>query len=224
MKTYSKDGGEYTVHGHADICEGVRVGAGSVLYGPVVLGMAPRGRRRGELELVIGARAVIRPFTTIYAGTKIGDDFQTGQCVTIREDNVIGDSSSVGTGTSLEVENRIGSRVRIHSNCFLERVVVEDDVFIAPGVAFTDDPHPPCPQFRRCTAPVTVETAARIGACAVILPGVRIGRGALVGAGSVVVRDVPPGVVVVGNPARVLKGVDEIECPLGLDPRDPRKS
>ena len=224
MKTDPKEATNYTVCGDVEILPGVAVGAGSLLYGPLVLGFAPRGKRPGELELVIGRRAVIRPFTCIYAGTKIGDDCQTGQCVTIREDNTIGDATSVGTGTSLEVENRIGSRVRIHSNCFLERVVVEDGVFIGPGVVFTDDPHPPCPAFRRCTEPVVVEAGARIGAGAVILPGVRIGRGALVGAGSVVTRDVAPGAVVVGNPARVLKNVDEIECPLGLDPKEPGKS
>jgi len=214
---------DYTINGAVDINDRVTIGAGSILYGPLVLGFAPRGKQPGELELLIGARAVIRPFTTIYAGTTIGCDFQTGQCVSIREDNIIGDSCSIGTGTTLEVENRIGSRVRIHSNCFLERVVIADDAFIAPNVVFTDDPHPPCPEFRRCTEPIYVETGARIGAHSIILPGVRIGARALVGAGSVVTRDVPPEAVVAGNPARIIKNVNDLECPFGLDPKEPGK-
>ena len=115
-----------------------------------MLGWPPRGAAIGERELRIGAHGVIRPFTTLYGGTTIGDRFQTGQGVSIREDNVIGDDVSVGTNAVLEAGNRIGSRVRIHTGCFLECVTVEDDVFIAPNVVFADDPHPPCPRYEEC--------------------------------------------------------------------------
>ena len=106
--------------------------------------------------------------------------------------------------------------MRIHSGCFLELVTIEDDVFVGPNVVFTDDPHPMgCPRYEDCLGGPTVRRLARIGANSTILPGVEIGEGALVGAGSVVVHDVPPGVVVAGSPARVIKRVDELTCPPG---------
>ena len=117
----------------------------------------------------------------------------------------------------LEFGNRIGDRVRIHSGCFLELVTIEDDVFVGPNVVFTDDPHPMgCPRYQECKGGAVVRRLARIGANSTILPGVEIGEGALVGAGSVVVHDVPAGAVVAGSPARVIKQVAELTCPPGL--------
>ena len=72
-----------------------------------------------------------------------------------------------------------------------------------------------CPRYQDCKGGAVVRRLARIGANATILPGVEIGEGALVGAGSVVARDVPPGAVVAGNPARVIKQVAELTCPPG---------
>ncbi|MCE5254472.1 MAG: N-acetyltransferase, partial [Actinomycetia bacterium] len=129
---------------------------------------------------------------------------------------VIGDDVSVGTNAVLEFGNRIGHRVRIHSGCFLEMVTVEDDVFIGPNVVFTDDPHPMnCSRYRECKGGAVVRRLAKLGANSTILPGVEIGENALVGAGSVVVHDVPAGAVVVGNPARVVKRVSELTCQPG---------
>lgn len=199
------------------LADNVSIGPGARLHPPCVLGMAPRGAADGELPLVIGPEAVIRPFTTIYAGTTIGARFQCGQGASIRDDNVLGDDVSVGTNAVLEYGNRIGHRVRIHSGCFLELTTVEDDVFVGPNVTFTDDPHPmKCPRYAECKGGALVRRLARIGANATILPGVEVGKGALVGAGSVVVEDVPAGMVVVGNPARVIKAVSDLTCPPGF--------
>lgn len=204
-------------NGGVQIAPGVAVGPGADLQAPCVVGKAPRGAADGELPLIIGSGAVIRPFTTIYAGSTFGDRLQTGQGASIREDNRVGDDVSIGTNAVLEFGNRIGSRVRIHSGCFLEMVTIEDDVFVGPHVVFTDDPHPMnCPHYKECKGGATVRRLARIGANATILPGVVIGENALVGAGSVVVDDVPPGAVVVGNPARMVKHVDDLTCPPGL--------
>ncbi|MBE0447281.1 MAG: N-acetyltransferase [Actinobacteria bacterium] len=178
--------------------------------------MPPRGSKEGELELQIGSNGLIRPFTTIYAGSKIGDYFQTGQGVSIREDNLIGDHVSIGTNAVLEFGNRIGNRVRIHTGCFLEMVTIEDDVFVGPNVVFTDDLHPMnCPRYKECKGGATVKRLARVGANSTILPGVIIGENALVGAGSVVTSDVPDNAVVVGSPARFTKHIDDLECFLG---------
>jgi len=198
------------------LARNVVLGEGCDLQPPCVVGKAPRGAGEGELALAIGAGAVIRPFTTIYAGSTFGARLQTGQGASIREDNIVGDDVSIGTNAVLEFGNRIGDRVRVHSGCFLELVTIEGDVFVGPNVVFTDDPHPMnCPRYKDCKGGAVVRRLARIGANATILPGVEIGEGALVGAGSVVVEAVPAGMVVVGNPASVVKAVDELECPPG---------
>ena len=208
---------ELAEQGGAQVAPGVVIGPGADLQSPCILGKAPRGAAPGELPLVIGRDAVVRPFTTIYAGSTFGDRLQTGQGASVREDNVVGDDVSIGTNAVLEFGNRIGSGVRIHSGCFLEMVTIEDDVFVGPRVVFTDDLHPMnCPRYKECTGGAVVRRLARIGANATILPGVVIGENALVGAGAVVVYDVPPGTVVVGNPARVVKSVTDLTCASGL--------
>jgi acetyltransferase-like isoleucine patch superfamily enzyme len=199
------------------VYDGVDIGEGSRVHDFVVLGFPPRGKAEGDLLTRIGNGAVIRPFTTIYSGNHIGDFLQTGQGTSVREDNLISDNVSVGTNTVLEFGNKIGRNVRIHSSCFLELVTVEDDVFIGPGVVFTDDPHPMgCPKYKECLGGATVKRLARIGAGSVILPGVTIGSNSLVGAGSLVVEDVPDSMVVAGHPAEVIKKVDELVCRPGF--------
>jgi acetyltransferase-like isoleucine patch superfamily enzyme len=206
-----------TIADQAVIYESVELGSGSVICHAAVIGMAPRGKEPGELKTTLGEECLVRPFSTIYAGTSIGRGLQTGQGASIREDNIIGDDVSIGTHTVLEFGNRIGNHVRIHTACFLEMVTLEDYVFIGPGVVFTDDPHPMgCPRYKECLGGATVRELARVGANTTVLPGVTIGRNALVGAGSVVVDDVPEDAVVAGSPARVLKRIDELDCPPGF--------
>jgi len=199
------------------IYPGVSLGRDAILQRPIVLGIPPRGRSSGELPLVIGDQAIIRPFTTIYAGNTIGDRFQTGQGVSIRENNIIGDEVSIGTNAVLESGNRIGNRVRIHTNCFLEMVTIGNDVFIGPHVVFVDDPHPmKCPHFEECLGGAVVEDLVRIGSNSTIMPGLRLGRNSLIGAASLVLKDVPADSVVAGHPARVLKQISELTCVKGF--------
>jgi len=195
----------------------VTIGKGATIEKPYIIGKPPRGRKGGELKTIIGKNAIIRPFTTIYAGNKIGDNFQTGQGVSIREDNNIGDNVRIGTNSVLEFGNKIGNNVRIHTGCFLEMVTIEDDVFIGPNVVFTDDPHPMgCPRYKECLGGAIVKELARIGANSTILPGVVVGINSLVGAGSVVTHDVPANSVVAGNPAKVINQIDDLVCIKGF--------
>ncbi len=199
------------------IAPGVTIGPRADLQEPCILGKPPRGAALGELPLAIGSDALVGPFTTIYAGSVFGDRLRTGQGASIREDNIVADDVSVGTNAVLEGGNRIGARVRIHSGCFLEMVTIEDDVFVGPNTVFTDDPHPAnCPRFKDCRGGAVVRRRARIGANVTVLPGVVIGEDALIGAGTVVVGDVAPRTVVVGNPSRLLKGVDDLTCTAGF--------
>jgi acetyltransferase-like isoleucine patch superfamily enzyme len=199
--------------GEASIYPNVSIGEGSIIYGPAILGQPPRGFQEGERPLVIGRNAVIRAFTTIYAGTKIGDNFQSGQGASIREDNIIGNNCSVGTNAVLEFENRIGDNCRIHSGCFLEMVTLGNHVFIGPNTVFTDDPHPMnCPRYKECGGGAVIDDLVKIGANCTFLPAVRIGKGSLIGAGSVVIGDIPAMMVAAGNPAKVIKPIDKLTC------------
>lgn len=162
-------------------------------------------------SLRIGREARIRSHTVIYAGNVIGDRFQTGHGVLVRESNEIGSNVSVGSHSVVEHHVSIGDGVRIHSNAFIpEFTVIEHDAWIGPSVSLTNARYPRSRNVHTELAGPIIREHARIGANATLLPGVIIGRNALVGAGAVVVRDVPDGAVVVGNPARITRMVDEI--------------
>lgn len=195
------------------IFENVAVGGGSVIEAWVILGEPPRGHAGGELRTVIGQQAVIRSHSVIYAGNQIGDRFQTGHGVMVRESNEIGDDVSIGTHSIIEHHVKIGSQVRIHSNVFIpEYSIIEAGAWIGPSVVFTNALYPLSRDAKKTLIGPHVLAGAKIGANATLLPGVIVGRNALVGAGAVVVDDVPDNMVVVGNPARVLKAVTEIEA------------
>lgn len=189
----------------------VHLGADAEIGEYVVLGVPPRGHAPGDLETRIGARAVIRSHTVIYAGNVIGDDFQTGHGVLIREANQIGHRVSVGSHSVIEHHVVIEDDVRIHSNAFVpESTVLEAGCWIGPNVVLTNARYPLSPRAKEELRGPIIESRAKVGANATVLPGVRIGANALVGAGAVVVRDVPPGKVVVGNPARVIGDVSDL--------------
>ena len=199
------------------IFRNVTIGKGVVIHAPCIIGFPPRDKQDGDLETVISDGAVIRPFTPIYAGVRIGRNFQTGQGASIREDNEIGDEVSVGTNAVLEFGNRVGSGSRIHTGCFLEDVKLGKHVFVGPNVTFTDDPHPmKCPHYLECAGGSTVGDYAKIGANCTILPAVNIGAHAMIGAGTVVVREVRERTVVVGNPGRETGTIDNLTCPPGF--------
>jgi acetyltransferase-like isoleucine patch superfamily enzyme len=163
--------------------------------------------------LVIGANARIRSHTVIYPGNRIGQRFQTGHGAMVREDNMIGDDVSIGTHSIVEHHVSLGDGVRIHSNAFVpEFTTIEPGAWIGPSVTLTNARYPQSPGAKHDLRGPVISARARIGANATILPGIVIGREALVGAGSVVVRDVPDGAVVAGNPARIIRHVADIEA------------
>jgi acetyltransferase-like isoleucine patch superfamily enzyme len=199
------------IFANVDLGDGVQVGDFCII------GQPPRGKQDGELPTVIGAGSVIRSHTVIYAGNVIGERFATGHGVMIREENRIGDDVSIGSHTVVEHHVRIGNGVRIHSQAFIpEHSVLEEGCWIGPNVVLTNALHPLCPKAKECLKGATVQRGAKIGANATLLPDITIGHDALVGAGSVVIDDVPPGAVVAGNPAKVIKHISDLDCPYDL--------
>lgn len=130
----------------------------------------------------------------------------------------IGDETKIGTFVEIQKGAKVGCRVKVSSHTFIcEGVTIEDEVFIGHGVMFTNDRYPRATNVDGglqtetdwiCT-PTLVKQGASIGSNATILCGVTIGHRAIVGAGSMVVQDVPDGAIVAGNPAKVLRYVSE---------------
>lgn len=197
----------------ARVYQNVFLPSDAILGAFVIIGEPPRGKREGELATRIGARALIRSHTVIYAGNTIGDDFQTGHGVLVREENTIGNNVSIGSHSIVEHHVIIGNNVRLHSNVFVpEFCILEDDCWLGPNVVLTNARYPRSRRAKQELKGAVIKRGAKIGANATVLPGVIIGENALVGAGAVVVHDVPPQAVVVGNPARIIKQVTEIEA------------
>ncbi len=190
----------------------VKLGRDAHIGDYVIIGEPPRGKKPGKLKTTIGTRAVIRSHSVIYAGNIIGSDFQTGHGVLVREENQIGNNVSIGSHSVVEHHVTIGNNVRLHSNVFVpEFSVLEDGCWLGPNVVITNARYPQSRNAKEDLRGATIKRGAKIGANATLLPGVVIGENALVGAGAVVVHDVPAGAVVAGNPARVIKQVEDIK-------------
>ena len=193
------------------IYENVVLGDGSTVEDFCIVGAPPRGTRDGELRTTIGESSVIRSHTVIYAGNVIGRNFQTGNKVNIRESNRIGNNVSVGTLSVIEHHVEIADNVRIHTQVFVpEYCILEEGCWLGPNVVLTNAKYPLSPGVKDQLRGAVIRKRAKIGANATLLPGVVIGEDALVGAGAVVVSDVPAGAVVVGNPARVIRQISEL--------------
>jgi acetyltransferase-like isoleucine patch superfamily enzyme len=187
---------------------------------PGVLIGYPPAREISSLELRIGDRARLRAGTVIYLGSTIGARLETGHHVVIREENRIGEEVRIWNNSIIDYGCRIGNNVKIHCNCYVAQyTVIEDDVFLAPGVVIANDPHPGCRHSARCMKGPTIKKGAQVGCNVTILPFITIGEGCLIGAGSVVTRSLPPFTYAYGNPARVVGSVQDIRCSTGIKDR-----
>ncbi|MEZ8412228.1 acyltransferase [Vibrio splendidus] len=142
-------------------------------------------------SLNIGSGTTIWQFSVVLAGAQIGDD------------------CNICAHTFIENDVVLGNRVTVKSGVYLwDGIRAEDDVFIGPCVAFTNDKYPRSKQYPDDFPKIHIGSGASIGANATILPGVKIGQQAMIGAGSVVTKDVPPKAVVAGNPARIIRYIE----------------
>ena len=196
----------------AKIYKNVKLGDKAVVEDFVIIGKPPEGKKEGELVTVIGDNAIIRSHTVIYAGNKIGNNFQTGHAANIRELNVIEDNVSIGTKSVVEHHVMIEEGVRIHTQAFIpEFSVLKKESWVGPNVVFTNALFPTAPSVKdNLKGPVLCERAI-VGANSTILPGINIGEGALIGAGSVVTRDVESNAIVIGNPTKKIKNKSDLQ-------------
>lgn len=148
---------------------------------------------------IIGKNSLIRSETIIYGENCIAHDFQTGHRVTIRERSQIGHHVRIGTLSDIQGNCEIGNYVNMHSNVHIgQKSIIKDYVWIFPYVILTNDPNPPSEELLG----VTIDEFAIISTGTIVLPGKHIGTEALVGAGSIVTKNVGAGKVVVGSPIK----------------------
>lgn len=193
----------------------VRLGEGAIIDDGVTLGY-PANRCEEHL-LTIGPEARIRSGTVIYSGSCIGKNLETGHNVVIREQNIIGDNLRIWGSSTIDYGCCIGNNVKIHNRVYVSQfTLLEDDVFVGPGVTLTNDIHPGCPDALECMEGPRVKKGAQIGANVCVLPRVVIGENSIIGAGSVVTKDIPPGMVAYGSPAQAVCEIGDLVCTTGL--------
>lgn len=195
------------------IYDNVEIGENSVIGPYCIIGEPTSPYYKSPLthdfgKTTIGENSIIRSFTTIYENVTIGSNFQSGHHAIIRENTTIGRNTSFGSFSEMPGNSTIGNYVRIHSKVMLsERNVIEDYVWIFPFVVLANVKHPPISAFQ-----VThIKEYAQIFTNSTILPGIIIGRNSIVGAASLVTKDVPDEKMVTGNPCKIVKDVREIK-------------
>lgn len=207
-----------SISAKAKLGRNVRIGDFTIVYDNVVLGDEvvieshcvigyPTPLAQGR-ALIIGERALIRSHSVFYEGSTFGPDLRTGHRVTVRENLTAGVNLQIGTLCDFQGHTSIGDYVRTHSSVHIgQRTQIGNFVWIFPYTVFTNDPHPPSDGF--LAGPV-VEDYAVIASMCCILPAVRIGARSLVGAHSVVTKDVEPDTVVGGVPARRMRKTSQV--------------
>ena len=203
----------------AVVYPGTVIGEGCRILDYAVVGkqpaLSPRSTAaREELPpLELGAGTVVSTGAVVFAGTKVGERAIVGDQACIRERCTIGDDVVVGRGSLVENDTFVGDRTKIQADAYVTAYsTLDEDVFIAPCVVTTNDNFMGRTEQRHALRRgPTIRRGARIGGGAVLLPGIEIGEEAFVGAGAVVLGDVEPRAVMVGNPARQIREVPEEE-------------
>jgi acetyltransferase-like isoleucine patch superfamily enzyme len=159
----------------------------------------------------IGSDCMIGTGVAIYRGSKLGKGVMVADQAAVREDVEIGAFTIVGRGVVIENDTRVGRYVKIETNAYVTaHTRIEDRCFIAPMVAMSNDNFLGRTKERfKYTKGPHLKKGARVGANAILLPGIVIGEDAVVGAGAVVTKDVPPRMIVAGMPAGLFKDTPE---------------
>ena len=202
-----------TVYPGTVLGDGVRVLENAVVGKQPALSAHSTAKREALAPAEIGEGTVVSTGAIVFAGTTLGARVIVGDQACVRERVTVGDDVVIGRGSLVENDTTIGALTKIQANAYITaRSTLEEHVFIAPGVVTTDDNFMGRTEKRHALKRgPTIRRGARVGGGAILCPGVEIGEEAFVGAGAVVTKDVPARTVVVGNPARALRGVPEDE-------------
>src|SRR5207344_3299915 len=207
------------VHPTAVVFPGTVLGEGVKVLEHAVVGkqptLSPRSTAKREPlpPAVIGAGTIVSTGAIVFAGAAIGERVILGDQSCVRERVTVGDDVVIGRGSLVENDTTIGAMTKIQAEAYITAYsTLEEDVFIAPCVVTTNDNFMGRTERRHeLMKGPTIRRGARVGGGAILCPGVEIGEEAFVGAAAVVVRDVPPRAVVVGNPARQIREVPDEE-------------
>ena len=202
-----------TVYEGTVLGEGVRVLEYAVVGKQPSLGARSTAKREPLPPTTIGDNTVVSTGAIVFAGSAVGADCIVGDQSCIRERVAIADDCVLGRGSLIENDTTVGAGTRIQAGAYITAYsTLEEDVFVAPCVVTTNDNFMGRTERRKeLMRGPTIRRGARIGGGAILCPAIEVGEEAFVGAGAVVTKDVPPGVVVVGSPARVLRPVAEDE-------------
>jgi acetyltransferase-like isoleucine patch superfamily enzyme len=203
----------------AIVFPGTVIGEGCKILDYAVVGkqptLSPRSTaKREELPpLELGAGTVVSTGAVVFAGTTVGERVIVGDQASVRERCSIGDDVVIGRGSLVENDTTVGALTKIQAHAYITAYsLLEDNVFIAPCVITTNDNFMGRTEQRHeLVKGPTIRRGARVGGGAVLLPGIEIGEEAFIGAGAVVIRDVPARALMVGNPARQLREVPDEE-------------
>ncbi len=208
----AKIGKNVRIGNHTIIYDNVEIGDNTIICNDCVIGEPLNDYYCNPVvyenpKTILGENSLIRSHTIIYAGNTMGDHFQTGHRVTVREDTVFGSHCSLGTLDDIQGHSVFGDYCRLHSNVHIGmHSKLGNFVFVYPYVVFTNDPTPPSDI---CIGPI-VGDFSQIATGSILLPGVKIGKHCLVGACSSVTKDVEDYKLVVGVPAKPIKDVRDI--------------
>jgi UDP-2-acetamido-3-amino-2,3-dideoxy-glucuronate N-acetyltransferase len=216
------------IENNAVLGDHVVIGKGAVIGANTIIGYSETRNKPGgssPSSTIIGGNAIVRSGTVIYSGTRIGDNSMVGHNCVLRERTVVGHDTCIGTLSCVEGDTKIGNYVGIQSQCYITKYcIIGDYTFIAPCFAGANDA---AMTYRReghgkNLAGFTTEKYVRFAIGVIVLPGVFFGEGCIVGAGSVVTKDVPRYTLVMGIPARAVRPVsqDEVILPEQLQSQE----
>ena len=207
------------VHPTATVYPGVVLGEGVKILENAVVGkqpsLSPRSTTKREplAPTEIGDGTIVSTGAIVFAGSRIGARVILGDQSCVRERVVVGDDVVLGRDSLIENDTTVGAMTKIQAMAYITAYsTLEEQVFIAPCVVTTNDNFMGRTERRHeLIKGPTIRRGARVGGGAVLCPGVEIGEEAFVGAGAVVTKDVPPRMLVVGSPARILRAVADDE-------------
>jgi acetyltransferase-like isoleucine patch superfamily enzyme len=203
----------------AIVYPGTVIGEGCQILDYAVVGKQPTlssrstAKREQLRPLELGAGTIVSTGAVVFAGTTIGERVVVGDQACVRERCAIGDHVVIGRGSLVENDTSVGALTKIQAHAYITAYsLLEENVFIAPCVITTNDNFMGRTEKRHeLVRGPTIRRGARVGGGAVLLPGIEVGEEAFVGAGAIVLRDVPARAVVVGSPARHIRDVPEEE-------------